>query len=84
MTILHFLATGALLAIGRFLFLLCAKATRQCRWCKPESRWCLRCRCTREHFRLGARTAHRVRLAALEAYREATVKRALAKLEDRR
>ena len=88
MAILNFLAFLVLVALGRFVFLLVAPAVRRCRWCKPESRWCLRCRGNRQHFRLGARTARRVRVALIEAWREEQarreVRRVLAREEARR
>lgn len=75
MFILHLAAVLAVLALARFAFLLAAPAMRRCRWCRPDSRWCLRCHGRREHFRLGVRTARRVRAALREAYREERARR---------
>ena len=88
MHILNWLTAGAIFALARFVFLLVAPAIRRCRWCNKESRRCLRCRGRREHFRFGARTTRRVRVALREAWREElgrrAVRRALARLEDQR
>ena len=77
MIYLKLTAALALFVLGRFVFLLCAKAVRDCAWCAPKPRrdgetrppwwapWCVRCRGRREHFRLGARTARRIRVALI-------------------
>lgn len=68
--ILHWLGLAALIVIARFVFLFFAAAVCDCRWCAPTSRFCLRCRGERQHFRIGARWVARVRLAAADAVRE--------------
>ena len=86
---LHLLAIGALLVLVRVAVLLCVSAMCDCVWCAPRFRWdgisrppwwapwCLRCRGRRQHFRLGARTVRRVRIALRLAWREEQVRRAV-------
>ena len=83
-TYLHWAAFVAVIALIRFGFLLFAPAMRGCSWCNQESSFCLRCRGAREHFRLGARTARRVRVSLRNARQEALAARAARKLEDYR
>jgi hypothetical protein len=88
MAYLHLAAAGLFLLVVRFLFLLCAPKMRHCSWCvDTEWRRCLRCghwaqgfRRRREHFRLGAPTACRVRDALRKAYREARARRIARRL----
>lgn len=78
---LHLAAMIALAVLARFVFLLLAPAMRRCRWCRQDSRWCLRCGGRREHFRFGVRTARRVRTAVREARREARARRLARRLD---
>lgn len=70
MIIVQLLGVAALATIARFVFLFFAAAVRDCRWCTPKSRFCLRCHGEREHLRIGARSVHRARLSVAGAVRE--------------